>query len=240
MLNKTTNYDQFVLRSDNRERLCQNHIERLKASIRARNLLEMRPIIVNESLEVLDGQHRLEAAKALGVEIYYLIEKQLKAEDIITLNVAKSWGMADYLNFYCKNGHKEYQKLNAFMDAQGISLKIAIHLANGRSHKGYHDFKAGKFLFDEDLSSQCFDVCWQSIDTIKKINGVSHYAHSARFWQALILLTTHPDFDPTKWDKNLQMMANRIGAKATMQDYLKLFENIYNWHNVNKLSLNEE
>ena len=38
----------------------------------------MRPIVVNKKMEVMDGQHRLMAAKQLGVEIYYQEEKNLE------------------------------------------------------------------------------------------------------------------------------------------------------------------
>ncbi len=90
MIKKTKNYEMFTFREDNREKIDQSHVQRLVFSIEKRNLLELRPIIVNEKFEVIDGQHRLMAAKFLDVEIFYQQEKKLDAKDIITMNITNT------------------------------------------------------------------------------------------------------------------------------------------------------
>ena len=102
-INKTKNYEMFKFREDNRLKIDQSHVNKLINSIQSRNLLDMRPIIVNSDYEILDGQHRLLAAKNLGVEIYYEIEEKLEHKDIILMNVAKSWAVCDYMNYFVKN-----------------------------------------------------------------------------------------------------------------------------------------
>ena len=86
MIQKTKDYEMFKFRDDNRP-LSQPHLKALIDSIKSKNLLEMRPIQVNAQFEVIDGQHRIAAAKALGVDIYYQVEESLNPEDIIRLNI---------------------------------------------------------------------------------------------------------------------------------------------------------
>ena len=53
------------------------HVERLVKSIEENGFLKM-PIIVNKNYEVIDGQHRLEAAKKSKSMVYYIIEKNVQ------------------------------------------------------------------------------------------------------------------------------------------------------------------
>lgn len=237
MIKKTKNYDQFILREDNREGIHQPHVERLMESIRAKNLLEWRPILVNKKMEVLDGQHRLMAAKALDFEIWYEINQDMTSGDIILMNIAKAWTMGDYMNYYCKNGFEEYKKLDEFMKRNRVSLKVALNITIGSAPSAMHEFKIGAFIFKHDIFAESLDVCWESIDYIKKMNGYSTYVLSVRFWKALIKLVRHESFCSNKWMSNLSKMHYRFGPKATVEDYLKLMMEVHNWRNEIKLNL---
>ena len=99
-MNQTTDYSLFKDVSSNRD-VDRKHVKKLVNSIREKNLLEVNPIIVNEKLEVLDGQHRLEAAKQLKVPIYYVISSDVTHNDISRLNSnKKNWLLMDYINYY--------------------------------------------------------------------------------------------------------------------------------------------
>ena len=237
MIKKTKDYDQFVFREDNREKVDNAHVRRLCESINARNLLEFRPIVVNKKMEVLDGQHRLLAARELGVEIYYQEEKGLDAEDIIRMNISKAWTLGDYLNFYCQHEYVHYMNLAAFMKKHQLSLRTCLSICIGAGHSGYTDFRAGEFKFVEDFADECFDLCWQTVDYIEKVNGHCPYVRSARFWRALLLLVKHPDFEEVKWRHNLERNISTVGPRANGEAFMILFENIYNWRNQRKIHL---
>lgn len=236
----TKNYDIFKFRTDNREKIDQHHVKRLKSSIQARNLLELRPISVNKNMEVIDGQHRLLAAKDLGVEIFYQIEDRLDQNDIIIMNIAKSWTMSDYLNYYVKNEYPEYVKLRDFMKAHNIILKVALGLGMGAARDEICKFKAGEYVFRADASTQQINECWETINYIKRMNGYSAYTSSGKFWKSMIKLVQHAHFDQNKWMKNLSQMIERMGPRARTEDYMRLFMEIYNWKNNLKLNLLEE
>lgn len=233
----TTEYDMFKFRNDNRESINHSHVKRLAESIKARNLLELRPISVNAEMEVIDGQHRLLAAKMLGVPIYYRKSNDLKASDIIIMNISQTWGQGDYLNYYVKNNYPEYIKLQQFMKSHSITIRIALNITMGNKKDAFIKFKLGEFKFNEEDFHNHIDICWETIEYIKRINGFSNYTQSARFWGALLILIRHINFDEAKWRDNLKRMVERFTAKATQDDYLRLFMDVHNWRNTNKLDL---
>ena len=239
-MQKTTNYDMFKFRDDNRSEISQSHVKKLAMSIKMQNLLELKPILVNEDMEVMDGQHRLLAAKQLGVEVYYSVEKKLNASNMVLMNLAKPWGIGDYLNYYCKNGNKEYIKLDEFTKSNGVSLKVALNLTIGTGREAHTDFKMGRFQFlCEELSAE-IECCKAIIQYIKKMNGFSLYTDSSRFWKALIKLVKHPNFRMNRWSSNLEKMISRVGPRATTEDYMRMLMEIYNWKNSDRVYLLEE
>ena len=233
----TSDYDKFKFRSDNREAINQSHVKRLADSIKARNLLELRPISVNAEMEVIDGQHRLLAAKMLGIPIYYSQNHELTGSDIILMNVAQSWKQRDYLNYYCKNHYPEYIKLQDFVKQNTISLRVALNITVGSGRDAYFKFKSGEYKFNQEEFSAYIEVCWETIGYIKRMNGYSGYTESAKFWSALLILIRHANFDADKWKENLKRMVERFTPKARQEDYLRLFMDVHNWRNNSKVDL---
>jgi hypothetical protein len=239
MIQKTKNYDMFVFRNDNREKVKPSHVQMLKRSISTRNLLEMRPICVNKDMEVIDGQHRLLAAEELGLDIYYQVEDKLEVGDVILMNTSKNWTNADFLNFYVKNGYQEYIKLNDFMKLNQISFKVAYLLINKKNADNLDYFKHGEFKMKE-IDQTALDICRLSVDHIKNMNGYAHYLHSGRFWKSLICMIQHPEFELKRWMSNLSKLTNRMGIRATSREYLQMIWDVYNHGLVKKIRWEDE
>ena len=70
----TKDYDMFSYVIGNRD-IVNKHVKDLSSHIEQRDLNI--PIIVNEKMEVCDGQHRLEAYKALDLPVHYIIKEGL-------------------------------------------------------------------------------------------------------------------------------------------------------------------
>lgn len=105
----TKDYSSFRSIVSNRE-VNKSHVKKLAQSIRKKNLLFIRPVIVNDRMEIIDGQHRVAACELLGEQVHY-IKVNLTKEDIAVLNTAqKNWTMMDFINFYAIEGRKEYRE----------------------------------------------------------------------------------------------------------------------------------
>ncbi len=176
----------------------------------------------------------------LDVEIYYQIEKSLDAQDVIRMNVSKAWAIGDYLNFYCHHGYQEYIKFAEFAKKQRLKTKTAMGLALGRAHQGFKEFREGKFKFDEENLTLDTDLCWETIEYIKKINGFSPYTETTRFWSCLLKMISHKDFQKQKWISNMKKMVGNFSVKATSKDYIRMFQHIHNWNNQQKINLIDE
>lgn len=73
VVQQTQEYDKFSLLSANRD-ISKGHVQSLKASIeKLGNITEKVPIIVNQNLEIIDGQHRFQALKELGLPVFYIV-----------------------------------------------------------------------------------------------------------------------------------------------------------------------
>ena len=68
----TTDYGRFKLLEENRP-LDTAHVNKLVHAIKYQNLLDQKPIDVTADFEVIDGQHRLEAARTLNTPIYFRV-----------------------------------------------------------------------------------------------------------------------------------------------------------------------
>lgn len=240
MISKTKDYDMFVFRNDNREKINQAHVKRLAQSIKSRNLLELRPITVNDKMEIIDGQHRLLAAKLLGCEVFYQKENKLDPIDIIRMNVSAPWGMSDYLNYYCKHDFPEYKKLAEFMKKNSLPIKIALSIALGKAHLGFYQFRMGEFKFRDEPSEIELEICWNTINCIKKHNGFSAYTGAGKFWKGLFKIIRHPNFNKDTWYSNMQKMTSNFCQKSRAEDYVHLMQTIYNWNTLFKIYVNEE
>lgn len=237
---KTLDFSLFKFRKDNRQEINENHVKKLIESIKNRNLLEFRPIIINNDYEVMDGQHRLMAAKSLGVDIYYKIEKKIKPEDMIQLNLSKSWSMNDYLNFYIQRNFDDYVALYNFMKKNNLSLSIALSIVCGKSSKVYSNFKNGKFKFiKEDIDSILLN-CRECIAFIKKNQKATQvtYTSTFRFWKALIKLMNDENFNLEKWNENFQKMVDKFSCRTTWEGYYRIMVDIHNYRNTDKILIN--
>ena len=237
MTERTNDYKMFRFRDDNRAEINKTHVERLKKSIAARNMLEFRPIDVNDKMEILDGQHRLLAAQALGTDIYYRIIHDSNPADIILMNVAKTWQSLDYLNYYCKNGYPEYLKFNEFMRKACLSVKVALSLCIGTSKTAYAQFRDGTMKYVDENLEHYLEICHNTIEFIKKHNGSCYFTESTRFWRPLVRLVRDPNFRLDKWEKNLSKLVQRVVAKAAERDFAELFQSVHNYHNQEKVDV---
>lgn len=226
---KTTDYKMFKFKDDNRAKIKQGHVENLKRSILSKNLLEFRPIVVNQNFEIFDGQHRLLAAQDLGVPIYYQIQSDLRDEDIILYQVAAAWSYEDFLNYYVKHRNENYIRLNEFMKKNQLSLKVCMSIFLSGKKDCYTDFKEGRFEYLEEDHAHDVEVCHQTIDIITRFNGPQAFTKTTKFWKALIILVKHESFSSEQWFTNVPKMVSNFTVKANQEEYLSGFLYIHNY-----------
>ena len=112
----TDNLDIFQKLNGNRS-LSQGQIKTLEKSILQNNLLAINPILVNNAMQVIDGQTRLEVARRNGLDISYIVADGIGIDEAKQLNkVVTVWKPIDHFNTMVISGNVEYVKFKNFMD----------------------------------------------------------------------------------------------------------------------------
>jgi ParB-like nuclease family protein len=248
MIQKTNDYNIFKRHPKNREIEHANYVK-IMNSIKQKNLLEFRPIMVNDKMEVIDGQHRLKVASELNLPVFYQIQKEQNDEDIFLLNHnQRGWKPVDFLNYYAQSGNRNYVDLKKFMEKNNIPLSGAMAIlcfgkrTNGRdghSQRGGADdkqFNRGGFVFPTG------EKYLEAIKTFEKINIFIDYIctktpeqrrklETSALRRSLIFFFNIHNVDFDMFMSKLELKLSLFRRCTTIREYLQVFESIYNWRN---------
>lgn len=222
---KTTDYSLFDTVGGNRD-LNKPHIKRLVKSIRENNLLEQNPIIVDGDGKVIDGQHRLEAAKELQVPIYYLVVQDGGLQDVQRLNAnMKPWTLVDYLNSYIKLQKQDYIILRDFQAKYKLSLASAIELCSTNwSGNSAETFRQGNFVIKDLAQASAVAEMYRAFCEFSDPSA----AKSKEFLRAVRDVYKLNTVSMRQMLKKLKYTPEKIKKQASRMDYLRVFERIYN------------
>lgn len=134
---QTTDYSVFKKLGGNRDVLeCRKNT--IKKSI-IENGYVRNPIVVNEHMEIIDGQGRFEALKELSLPVEYVIAHGAGQKECIALNAnQKNWKSADYVKSFAELGLEDYKNLQSLCDLfpnleQMNLVNVVAKIGNGGS-----------------------------------------------------------------------------------------------------------
>lgn len=202
----------------------KSHVKKLIAAIKKNNLLRINPILVDRKMNVIDGQHRLEAARQLKEGIYYIIDEHISEADISTLNSNKSnWKPSDYVNYYSINkavGFSLVTKLLNLYPWLNISACVALLSSSGSGRPA--EIREGKI----DVSNYN-----NAIEILPKIDALKDdfkFVTSGKFIRAFRKLIETGLYDHDHFLKKLEMNKRAFVQCATTKQYLEMIEEFYN------------
>ena len=129
----TTEYKMFRRVKGNRS-VEETRIKKIRTSIMENGYI-CNPIIVNERMEVIDGQGRLEVLKELGLPVDYIVVPGTGAKECTAMNIASTnWTMMDYINSYAVTGNQNYINLKKLVEkykgVAGLSVITGLVMGN--------------------------------------------------------------------------------------------------------------
>lgn len=111
----TNNYSMFKKLKGNRD-VEDDRIRKIINSINTVGYITS-PILVNEKMEVIDGQGRLGALKELKYPVEYIVQEGLGIEECIAMNINKSnWKQKDFIDSYSENGNLNFSLIKSLID----------------------------------------------------------------------------------------------------------------------------
>lgn len=144
----TKDYDKFKVLDGNRS-IEKSRVKKIHDSI-VRNGYIHSPIIVNEKMEIIDGQGRFEALKKLELPVEYMVFDGLTINDCIVLNVYHTdWSIMDYIESHADRGNMNYKfLLHLLSKYKELGLTVVINAITGTSGNNgriMRGIKSGEF-----------------------------------------------------------------------------------------------
>lgn len=220
---ETKNYSKFKKLKDNRI-VTGARTSDLIESISKRNLTV--PIIINEKFEILDGQGRFEARKALGLPIPYIIEQGGTIEDCILLNrYNKPWALADFINTYADQGDENYIRLRELLQNHRIGVNLALRLA-GRTNRVKSTIQDKTLKFSE----QDYETVLKTMAHINEIKEALCLTGrvSTVLATAIKVMMDEDGYDSYHMLKACKRERSSFALVRKLEDQLKELSRIYN------------
>lgn len=229
---KTVDYGMFKNINGNRQ-IVPAHVQGIASAIERKNLLEHFPLLVNEKMEIIDGQHRLMAAIKLGLPVYYDVIPGLHIEDIMSINThSKNWSVYDFIEAYIRLEIPDYTTLKEFMERHNMNATLSGNLLMGFSGiSGGGGKSSGKI---KDGSFRIASVPYAE-EIVAKLQEVTPFCDfpakkDRKFITAIAQVRNNPEFDWDKFIAKLRMHGLRIGSRNTMDYYILHIEELYNFN----------
>ena len=231
------NYTKFTLLDDNRD-INDVHVEALAKSMKKSG--QLMPIIVNENLEVLDGQHRLEACELLGLPVAYVVNIGGNSRQVALINnTQKSWLTNDYLKHYSHESwrnHAEYKKIIMFEKENKLSHTVCMCLLSDNLNNGRRwdtgvmkSFKEGNFKIKNLERAQTY-----ASQLLKFKSFVPNLVRIVRFCIAFIKVSQLKGFNLELAYKQIEKNSNKFDKCINQEDWIEAFVDAYNYKLVTK------
>lgn len=226
----TKDYSIFKRLPGNRD-IPESRISKIVASIQEVGWIH-NPIIVNEKMEVVDGQGRLTALQRLHLPIEYIIAPGIGNKECICMNMNMvNWTVPDFIKSYAEQGDENYQRLLTLMDNYANGNLSVISTALYRISKPRHrEIKAGTL----QLTREQYEEALPRLRFIKPLlDNINDKRLPGSFVTLLQTAIYYYDYDEVDKDRLLQSIEKYIyNAQpwVSNEDCEREVENVYNYN----------
>jgi hypothetical protein len=208
------------------------HVDELVQVIKRKNLLQYFPLLINEHKQIIDGQHRLAAARVLHVPVYYVEIPGLTLADVMSINThSKSWTLLDFVNARIQQGLSQYQVLLDFSERHQLGLLTSARLINGeRTAKDggvsiSNVVKEGRFKLNH---LEYAEMLAEHLDEVQRFADFD-VKKDRTFISSIRIAEQSPNFDWQTFISKLTLHGLRIETRAQVRYYVLEIEELYNY-----------
>jgi len=227
------NLSKFSFLDDNRS-IDKKHVAMLTISIRRYG--QLMPIVVNENLQVIEGQHRLEACRELGLPVAYIISVKSSSKDVAVMNNSqKSWKNKDFLKHFSHSNHGNcttYRKIAKFFKVYPLPFSIGILLLAGRnpdpsignSRGPMPAFRDGTFKISDYETAEI-----KAAQLVKMKSFIPQLIRISKFCAAFLKVSTHNNFSISTCYSQMKKYNIRFGHPGNLEEWTEQFKEVYNY-----------
>jgi hypothetical protein len=242
---ETSDYSMFRVIHGNRDTI-PLHVHRLTKSMKEQHLVS--PIIVNEKMEVIDGQNRLEASKAAGVPVRYIVVPGYGLEEVQRLNATSlNWSKMDYLKSYAKQGVQAYVTMLDFMQRHKVFSISPAEALLTQNQGGANNTNEIRESGERKGRNKNFEAGRLKIADLEKANRMAnelkelapHFDHfnTFTFVRAYLTVSKKEAFNPEQFIERCKSYPQMLQPRINVAGYIEMIEDVYNFRSRNKVSL---
>jgi ParB-like nuclease family protein len=224
-------YDAFTLHPEQRS-LQPAHTIKIMRSMKSRGFIATCPIVVNDRFEILDGQHRFQAAKNLGIPFFYVVNEAIDVQDVREMAKANAaWVLGDYVTSYIRQGNDNFIRLQKLKEQSGLSWgPFMVGAFPGYRHMS-DDIRSGKLVLTELKEAAIIDFISKFLMFRELFpKGWQHRG----FVIACSQLFSHPQYNHKQMTARLEYQSTRLVRCPNSEAYLAMLSEIYNYRSVPK------
>lgn len=232
---ETKDYNIFKFREDNRE-INFNHVKRITKRMVENGWLSSSVVTINGKGEVIDGQHRVKAAMTANVPVRYKVSKNAGIDEMTEMNTnQKNWSPFDHVNKFVKRGNKNYIIFDNFTKEFPMFkyTEISMFLNNAQSSIKRESFEHGEWKVNDVSIARL----WANRILSLKPYGEKFYNRAICVRAFIKLFSNKPEFDFDEFFHKLQLRPMNFFQCGTVDQYVEMIENIYNYRRSNKVNL---
>lgn len=224
----TKEYDKFKFSKLNRK---SKYRKDLAESILKHGL--QYPILVDESLNILEGQHRFLVCKKHSKPILYMFCKKDVSEMSSELSKqSKAWSLNDYLEKYVTKNNKSYTLIRQLVDESKLSLNTLFVILKGSELSGTNRklFQDGRIVVSS-VDLQKYDSVKEAITDLLELNEGQFKKRfkKSRVMSALVSIINHPKYKHKFFVERLRTIPDyQIKSVNSSSDARKMLTEVYN------------
>ena len=189
------------------------------------------PIIVNEKMEVIDGQGRLTALQRLKMPVEYIIAEGAGNKECIYMNMNMvNWKLPDFIKSYAEQGNENYQRLLSLMEKYANGNLDIISTAVYRVSKSKHrDIKQGTLQLTEEQAKAAIPRLEFIKPILEKIDERKLPGSLVTLMQTLIYYFDYPEVDKDRLAYSVEKYIYNSTPWVLNTDCETEVENCYNY-----------
>lgn len=232
VVQNTADYTKFQKLMANRD-LSRKHVNSLKNAISKKpDILKAQPILCNENLFIIDGQHRFQAAVELNMPIYYTIVPGIGIETARAMNILqRRWGPLDFAKSYALGNNKNYKEyLQARQDYEELNHTVILMALSG-SYDSTNNGSNSRMFREGDFEVGDVQQGRKNLDNLLEIGDlIKPLPLSKALAGALLSCFASEQFQYGRLIKKLRLVPrSMLHATGTRFEALRMIEEIYNY-----------
>lgn len=189
------------------------------------------PIIVNEKMEVIDGQGRLTALQRLEKPVEYIIAEGAGNKECIYMNMNMvNWKLPDFIKSYAEQGNNNYQRLLALMEKYANGNLDIISTAVYRISKSKHrEIKQGILQLTEEQYQRAIPRLEYVKPLLERLDDKKLPGSIVTLMQTLIYYFDYEDVDKSRLAYSVEKYIYNASPWVVNTDCEREVENAYNY-----------